>query len=452
MRVAHKTVWIFLFLFLFLLLLETPVKSFAGEYDGGQIILSWSADNRHTQTITWHSNVGKEGYIRYRKSEAPEAKTQQIKAEITDVCNTGYYRYEAVLKGLSQNTSYDYRIGDGEAWSRTRTFTTAPNPEETEEGSFEFLYLGDVQYRNRNRDYPEWGRTLENIRARHPGITFALIGGDMVNSSRKMRDWNLFLTNAASVFSYIPMMPAIGNHETSIKADPFLQMLALPENGPQDLEEEFYSFNYGNCHFVVLNTCFLLENRKAAMEDEWDLKLREIKSWLKEDLVQSGAKWKIAVLHHPPYGISDGDPVYDLIRQEWEPALEQAGVDLALCGHQHIYMRTREIGGITYIIGNSGKRRSSYYNGENAPVYAEALDATNSNYQIIRVSGDQISLASYDEEGQIIDRWSKGKSGNELLRGLAVGLILIPVLASAVVCSIRKRRARPLDKKRKHSE
>lgn len=438
MRAACKIAWILFFLFF----VAAPDDAFAAGYDGSQILLSWSENPAHSQTVTWHSPSAREGYVQYGTSAAELSKQNQVKAQITDVGETGYYRYEAVIKGLSQSTTYHYRVGDGSVWSRTRTFTTAPDAQrqEGQSDSFEFLYMGDVQYRNRNRDYPQWGRLLQDVRERNPGIAFALIGGDMVNSSRKMKDWNLFLDSASPVFSYIPMMPAIGNHETSIKADPYLQILALPENGPQDLEEEFYSFDYGSCHIVVLNTCFLLENRKASMGEDWERKLREIRGWLQEDLGESDAKWKIAVLHHPPYGVSNGDPVYDRIREEWEPILEEGGVDLALCGHQHLYMRTKEIGGITYVIGNSGKRRSTYYNGENAPAYTRALDAANSNYQIIRVEKDRLSLLSYDENGQIIDKWSKEKSGRGILKGIIAGLVLIPVIFSGIAAAVRRKR------------
>lgn len=432
-----------IFIFFSLFFLITPLAARAQDYDGSQIILSWTDDNAHSQAITWHSEAQKEGYIQYNETGEPLSEKHQVKAVITDVGETGYWRYEAVIKGLKSGTAYDYRIGDGERWGDIYNFSTAPARREdgSSEEEFTFLYMGDIQYQRRSRDYPEWGRLLQDARNRNPSAAFALIGGDMVNSSRKMKDWNLFLDNASPVFSYIPMMTAIGNHETSIKADPYLQILALPENGPKGLEEEFYSFDYGNCHFIVMNTCFFEENRKAAMGDDWEAALRAVNAWLLEDLSQSKAKWKIAMLHHPPYGMSsEGDPLYDFIRQEWEPILEQGGIDLALCGHQHIYMRTKEIGGITYVIGNSGKRRSASYNGENAPRYSEALDATNCNYQVIKAGEKTLSLTSYDEQGQIIDGWSKKEKRLRPLWAIAAGLIITHITGAGVLLCIWKRR------------
>ncbi len=439
MRVTLKAV-----LLICLFVLAHPAHSFGQTYDGDQIILSWSDNNAHTQTVTWRSASKKEGYVQYNEKGKPLSADHQVKAQITEVGESGYYRYEAVIKGLHQKTLYQYRIGDGENWSQEKTFTTAPVQSQQKiapsdsANSFEFLYFGDVQYQSRTKDYAEWGKLLQDIRLRNPGIAFALSGGDMVNSSRKMKDWNLFLDNASSVFSYIPLMSTIGNHETSVKADPYLTMMALPENGPEGLKEEFYSFDYADCHFTVLNSCFFLENRKAAMEEEWEPQLKAIGQWLEEDLAESDAKWKILVMHHPAYGISDGDPIYAEIRERWEPIFEKGGVDLVFCGHQHLYMRTKEIGGITYVMGNSGKRRSTYYDGENKPDYTKALDATNSNYQIVKVSHEELSVISYDEEGQVIDKWTKEAERSGAAKAAVVGILLMHILAAGVFFS-RKR-------------
>ena len=427
-----------------LFLLSAPV--FAAEYDSDQIILSWTDDSAHTQTITWHSASKKDGYVQYNREGMQLSPQHQVKAKIIEAKEDQYYRYEATIRGLSQKTTYEYRVGDGTSWSKVHTFSTAPTWETSritttdDAQSFEFLYLGDIQYKKRSQDYKTWGRMVEDIRQRNPGIAFALMGGDMVNSPRNMNDWNLFLSQATSVFAGIPMMTAIGNHETTVKADMYLKMLALPQNGPKGVSEEFYSFDYGNCHFAVVNTSFFLDNRKAAMEEEWEQQLTAISSWLEQDLTESGARWKVVVMHHPAYGISDGDPIYDAIREEWEPVFEQGEVDLVLCGHQHLYMRTKEIGNITYVMGNSGKRRSTYFNGENVPEYVEAINATDSNYQIIKVSEDKLTLESYDEEGQIIDKWSKNKSVSPLLKAVAAAGIIVVVGAGAVLIRLRVRK------------
>lgn len=435
---------------LLLIAAAAPAPVFGRQYDGEQIILSWTGDSAHSQTVTWHSKGKKEGYLRYREQGRGLAAEKQVKAQITQVGEADYYRYRADVKGLSSRKVYQYRIGDGTSWSRTRTFTTAPPSLSAEKSpplpnpatSFEFLYLGDVQYRRRSRDYPAWGKMLREAKRRHPDAAFALTGGDMVNSPRKLKDWQLFLRQASPVFSRIPMMTAIGNHETSVKADFYLQMLALPQNGPKGLEGEFYSFDYGSCHITVLNTSFFLENRKAAEGAGWQEQREAIGRWLAGDLKSCGAKWRIIAMHHPAYGLSDEDPIYKEIRREWEPLFEQGGVDLVFCGHQHIYMRTREIGGVTYIMGNSGKRRSARYNGENAPGYSEALNAAGANYQIVAVSGSRLSLTSCDEAGRPIDKWTKERERGRTWKAAAAGAGIMSATGTAALLALRKRKNR----------
>lgn len=446
MKVGYR---IMLLICAFFLMRPLPVLGQDKVYDGEQVLLSWSDDSSHSQTITWHSAFQKAGYVQYNESGRPLSDRFQVKARLTKVEKTGYCRYEAVIKGLSQKTTYDYRIGDGTRWSKVRNFTTAPAADQNTaafdaEDPIEFLYFGDVQYQDRYGDYKTWGKLAEDIRRRHPGIAFALSGGDMVNSGRKMKEWELFLESAEAVFSFIPLMPAIGNHEISAKAAKaasYLQLMALPENGPQGLEEEFYSFDYANCHITVMNSCFFEESRKAAEADRWEEQLEQINRWLEEDLTQSRAKWKILVMHHPAYGISDGDPIYNEIRQQWEPIFESGKVDLVFCGHQHLYMRTKEMGGITYIMGNSGKRRSTYFDGENVPDYIEAIDATNSNYQIVKASEKELSVTSYDEEGQIIDKWTKGGKDVPWLLAGAAGFFIMHILGISAFLALKKKRA-----------
>lgn len=421
------------------------------EYDGDQVVLSWSSDNAHSQTITWHSREGGQGYVQYDREGKELSQQHQVRATVKEVGDTGYFRYEAEITGLRQETMYEYRIGDGMRWSRNRTFMTAPESQKKRIGSqssFQFLYLGDVQYQKRERDYPLWGKMIENARQRNPGIAFGILGGDMVNSSRSMKDWQLFLAHASPVFSFIPMMTAIGNHETSVKAESYLQILALPENGPEGLEEEFYSFDYQNCHIAVLNTSFFLDKRKVDMGETWATQLQEINRWIREDLTGSEAAWKIIVMHHPAYGISDGDPIYREIRENWGSAFQQGQVDLILCGHQHVYMRTREIGGATHIMGNSGKRRSTYFDGANVPEYSCALDAANSNYQILNVSEKNLSVLSYDEKGQIIDKWEKRKEGFPVLKAAAAGLIVMQAAIAGTLLALPGHGRRKNMKKR----
>lgn len=422
---------------LFCLLLGIfPYKGFA--YDGKQVLLSWTSDTAHSQTITWQSQGGREGYIQYNQKGRQLSARKQIKAKRIKVPKSSYYRYEATIKGLHQNTAYDYRIGDGESFGLPGHFKTAPMGEQDsltsddEDVPVEFMYIGDIQYEDKSRDYDRWGKFIDKAYKRHPNIAFGLTGGDMVNVAGNMKEWNAFLDNGSKVFANIPLMTTIGNHEMKAVKNRYTKFLALPENGPEGQKERFYSFDFKNCHITVLDSTFFTDATKKQYGDKWQQEMQKINQWLQEDLVSCTAKWKIVAMHHPAYGLSGMGKVYDEIRKNWESSFRLGEVDLVFCGHQHIYMRTHDIGGVTYVMGNSGQKRSTYYNGENFPDYGAALDATNSNYQIIRLTEEEMSVTSYEEEGQIIDRWTK-KDSRSILNKMAVAIILLTSIIISII-------------------
>ena len=101
--------------------------------------------------------------------------------------------------------------------------------------------------------------------------------------------------------------------------------------------EAYYSFDYGNAHFISLNTCDVDRSRDGVMA-----------KWLKADLAANKLDWTIAYFHHPPYpkGSHESDAVKgentDLteVRENLIPILEEGGTDLVLLGHSHSYERS----------------------------------------------------------------------------------------------------------------
>lgn len=420
-----------------------PCQCFAAS----QTILSWTEDNAHTQTISWKGDNKTVGYVEYKKQYEGWSDGKRVRGTGFSTFKGKYYRNNVTIKGLSQKTTYDYRTGDGKTWSKTGSFTTGPmvrgeridsenKMSHTEEG-FSFAFLGDVQYeKEKVSDYNRWGKLVETMYQKNPEITFGLTGGDMVNSAKTLKEWEIFYENAALVFGEIPLMSTPGNHDKGSSPKTYVKMNELPSNGPKGLEEEFYSFDYANCHILSLNSCFFMDSRQKRMgKEKWKAERKKINNWIDEDLKSVDDKWKIVVMHHPAYGISDGNDIYKQIRKSWEARFELGEVDLVLCGHQHVYMRTKPIGGITYVMGNSGQKRSNYYKEGKVPGYVENVDALESSYQIVSVEKNQLKLASYNEKGQLIDKWDK-KVGYSMTLKVALGAAL---LIGVLICGFAIR-------------
>ena len=254
----------------------------------------------------------------------------------------------------------------------------------------------DVYYsiQLRDRDYETWGSFMKKAYDDNKDAAFMIMAGDMVEKGSDPEDWKCFFTNGEYLFSRLPLMTTPGNHETSKILDTYLKMMSLPKNGP--VSEEFYSSDYGDCHFASLNSCFLMPERQ--IEKDYKNKLKKVNEWLEKDLGNSNAKWKIVYMHHPMYPAVDDNELYGKLRSNWEKTFEAAGVDAVLCGHQHAYMRTKKMNGITYITSNSGEKRSYYIKGDTKlPDYVQKLYEEDSNYVRADVTGNEIKIESYNK-------------------------------------------------------
>ena len=140
--------------------------------------------------------------------------------------------------------------------------------------------------------------------------------------------------------------PAIGNHDVDVlgtgDAPAYLDIFSLPTRGEAggvpSGNERYYSFDYGNIHFVCLDS--EISSREPASPQL---------TWLQADLAANAKDWLIVFWHSPPYskGSHDSDVRSGLIkmRQNVVPLIESYGVDLVLCGHSHVYERSVLIDG-----------------------------------------------------------------------------------------------------------
>lgn len=141
-----------------------------------------------------------------------------------------------------------------------------------------------------------------------------------------------------------PVWPTFGNHEWSngvsnpdTETGPYFDIFSLPRGaeagGVPSGTEAYYSFDYGNIHFVCMNT----HEPTAASA-----------AWLAADLAASSARWIIAFYHVPPYshGTHNSDQGGHEAAREFARILEGYGADIVLAGHSHNYERSMLIKGL----------------------------------------------------------------------------------------------------------
>lgn len=143
-----------------------------------------------------------------------------------------------------------------------------------------------------------------------------------------------------------PVWSTLGNHETyapdGLGNIAYTSIFSLPQDGRAggiaSGTERYYSFDYGNIHFVCLDSELSDKSPGGPML-----------AWLEADLAASDKEWTIAFWHSPPYSKGSHDSDFEsnlvLMRQNALPILEAHGVDLVLCGHSHSYERSRLLHG-----------------------------------------------------------------------------------------------------------
>ena len=292
--------------------------------------------------VTWHNMLGGQPVIQYMKAEGQTKENADFtNADVITAqsyYDGGDYKNFGTLYDLEFDTEYLYRVGDASGiFSEVFSFKTRQENVE----SFSFIHTSDSQDDLNNGTL--WRLALDDAFDKYQDSKFVVTTGDIVQNGGDATEWKLMLGNVSPYVAESPLIPVSGNHDywsdylygkTGVTYSHFF--MDLPE---QDTTYGmFYSFDYGNAHFVVLNTGDS-EVTPGGLTDEQ-------LNWLKQDLENSEQTWKIIAMHNPlyspgKYGSAEGSNDEALLLQEQLNELfVDRKVDLVLTGHDHLYSRT----------------------------------------------------------------------------------------------------------------
>ncbi len=285
-------------------------------------------------------------------SISTDAKTYTL-AKKTDIATT---EHSILLESLRANTRYYYQIKMGSTvlGDDSYYFKTAPTTGSSEK--FRFWSLGDMfPGITQNRVYEAFQKYNGNMY-----VNFLITVGD--NTYNGGSDGG-FQSNFFDVYqngSFLrqsALFMGIGNHDydnyAAIQDNPgmgYFQIFDLPTKGElggvPSGSEAYYSYDYGNVHFVCLDSYARGRDGKLLTDPS-----SEQMSWLIQDLQSTKQRWKIAYFHHSPFtkGTYDSDNIENLKlpRLVVSPVLEKYGVDMVISGHSHVYERTKPITNFT---------------------------------------------------------------------------------------------------------
>lgn len=380
------------------------------------IALTWVQDARTTQTVTWRTQeetiAGQVRFFETGKQPPINPAYQMAAAEaVPMVTQEGVLQiHSATLTGLKPGTSYAYQVGNGNIWSDMNTFTTAA----AQAGEFEFLVFGDSQ----STDYNVWRATLQAAFQSVPAAVFFTNVGDLVDVGQDYGEWEAWFAGAAGVIEKIPVMPATGNHETYTPERRFSMpvfftaQFRLPSNGPEELKGQVYSFDYGDVHFIMLDS--QEGEEKRYVPDLLDIQ----KNWLEKDLAATDRTWKIIFIHRPLYG-NKPNGANENLRRAFAGVFAQYGVDVVFTAHDHVYARTWPLtadgaaaspgqGTVFVATGRSGTK--AYGNVESKEWNEVFRNPTEEpNYLTVKVLGDSLRIQARTQGGEMIDEWSIDK-------------------------------------------
>jgi len=284
-------------------------------YKWGQFgpYLSWVNDPKTTMVVSWRTENSGDFTVEYGFDTT-------YGFSVSDATVGTLHSFE--LTGLDTSTTYHYKVSSSSGeMSVDNTFSTAIYQYEP----FTFVAYGD----NRTND-DDRAAVVKSIIDINPDIVFNT--GDVVEDGNLDNRWKTWFSTDQEILDHIPYFVAIGNHEEN--ADLYYDIWHFPGN------EQWYSIDYGNAHFICLSTETTLDGVQ--------------RDWLEADLINASqfADWIFVFFHRPPYSSGDHGS-YLPARNAWCSLFEDYGVDIVFNGHDHDYERSL-VNGVYYIVTGGG--------------------------------------------------------------------------------------------------
>ena len=371
-------------------------------------------DNSTSRTIMWQSDSSEaDAVIEYRLVGDEHAQTiGATDKAFTDDGSTTYI-HEATLIGLAPNTKYEYRVGYGTD-RRSDWYSL-----ETAGGNvYDVLIYPDSQ----SADYSQWEEIVKSSALHNPRTALYISMGDLVDNGEQAYQWRTWLNSIKPLSANVPLATTLGNHEMYTldwkMREPYayLNYFAVPPNGNETFNRRYYSFDFGDVHYVVLDT-MLYESNHEDNHDTHHPDLYDVQvQWLRQDLAANTKKWTVVLMHRDPFQYAFNRPgaSRDVGFNEegvlFMPIFDEFNVDLVLSAHLHSYRNRghvrnfeRDASGPLYILtGIAGDARRPNWKEHPLDVYV-APDRDKNNYMTMTVTPNKLIVKAFLPDGTQLD-------------------------------------------------
>ena len=345
----HGSFWIWaVILFPFAWLATPGCGGSSGEYTAQLVAGPFlSTVTQDSATIIWQTDKKEKADLEYGPTDTYGKKASGQVTKVT--LGTGEFFLNTVsLGGLEPVTWTHYRIASLSQPSQDFSFRTAPAPG----GEFRFMVYGDSR--------PAWPVILETpddsvhqeilSKMKELAPDFVVNTGDLVYDGTDPAEWDHFFSVLGSFGSTFPYYPVLGNHDQGGAG-----VISGFFGTPPDV---YYSFDYGNSHFTVINT--YLDFSPTSVQYQW---LAKDFSDAKQ---RTGITRLFAFMHAPAYSSApahEDDQADKNATDYLAPLFTSQGVKMVFQGHVHVYERTKAISGasgttsptgVVYIVTGGG--------------------------------------------------------------------------------------------------
>lgn len=239
-------------------------------------------------------------------------------------------KHTVTVTGLTPDTDYKFVIGDfKKGFTSQCSISTAPD----EGGKFSFIHIsesaGYTPYH-----YENLAKTLHTANELYPESDFVVHTGSLTKKIVNDDQWSFAIEGSEDIFTSKRFVYAAGENDNEGNSE--ISKYFSVNNAPKQNTDSgvFYSYNYADAHFAVLNTNNLTSGEALSLEQT---------NWLRQDLSDSEKIWNILVMHKSIYG----GEASETLKTQLLSLMEEFDIDLILQGSESIYVRTDYINGDT---------------------------------------------------------------------------------------------------------
>lgn len=285
--------------------------------------------------------------------------------------------------------------------SATNANNSLSNSDNTDKSSLTFAVIGDTKSFKSGDPDGNLQKAVASLSKQN--FDFAFVMGDLLSScdgksscEKKYEDWKSVMAPILSKTYEIQ-----GNHDRTggEAADAIWQKkFDLPTNGPDGFSELTYSFDFGNSHFVVL------DSEKPDEHIVNDVQ----RNWLESDLTANQKTNTFIFLHEPAFQMSQNDnDVLDAKpteRDQFWNILKKHDVTAIFNGHLHMTARKQQDGINQFVIGDTDSTADDI-----PQKNLTDFGLVGHYYAIAAVNGNNINVKIYSLDGNLENDYSFSK-------------------------------------------